>query len=47
MIREQLLFFIYDHERAAIKFSYVIFLHENLIQTRIKKASASRDGDCV
>lgn len=37
MIREQLLFLIYDHERAAIKLSYVIFPYKTLIWSVIKK----------
>lgn len=37
MIREQVLFLIYNHERAAIKFSYIIFPYKTLIQSVIKK----------
>lgn len=37
MIREQLLFLIYDHERAEIKFSYVIFLYKTLLQSVMKE----------
>lgn len=35
--RKQLLFLIYDHERSAIKFSYVISLYKTLLQSVIKK----------
>lgn len=37
MIRKQLLFLIYDHERAAIKFSYAIFLYKTLLQSVMKE----------
>lgn len=37
MIREQLLFLIYDHERAEIKFSYVIFFYKTLLQSVMKE----------
>lgn len=37
MIRKQLLVLIYDHERAAIKFSYAIFLYKTLLQSVTKE----------
>lgn len=37
MIRKQLLFLIYDHEMAAIKFSYVTFLYKILLQSVMKE----------
>lgn len=37
MIIKQLLFLIYDHERAATKFSYAIFLYKNLLQSVMKE----------